>query len=161
MNGKRFRVDGGGQKLTDVELEEEVLSWIQQRRWNMLRASRKLIIFKAKSIYNEKCGDNEELKAGFIASNGWLMKFMKWNSLSMRRRKTIAQTQPARDVPGTSPEGPLKVLTSGTSRGPSGDSQGTNAKIDDLMKKLFFRCNSPCFTHLFLIFTGKTNIEKV
>ena len=26
-------------------------------------------------------------------------------------------TQPARDVPGTSPEGPLKVLTSGTSRG--------------------------------------------
>ena len=31
-------------------------------------------------------------------------------------------TQPARDVPGTSPEVPLKVLTSGTSRGPSGDS---------------------------------------
>ena len=64
-------------------------------------------------------------------------------------------TQLARDVPGTSPEGPLKVLTSGTSRGPSGDSQGTNTKIDDLMKKLFFRCNSPCFTHLFLFFTGK------
>ena len=31
-------------------------------------------------------------------------------------------SQPAHDVPGTSPEGPLKVLTSGTSRGPSGDS---------------------------------------
>ena len=28
--------------------------------------------------------------------------------------------QPARDVLGTSPEGPLKVLTPGTSRGPSG-----------------------------------------
>ena len=70
-------------------------------------------------------------------------------------------TQPARDVPWTSPEGPLKVLTSGTSRGPSGDSQGTNTKIDDLMKNLFFRCNSPCFTHLFLFFTGKTNIQKV
>ena len=69
-------------------------------------------------------------------------------------------SQPAHDVPGTSPEGPLKVLTSGTSRGPSGDSQGTNTKIDDLMKKLFFRCNSPCFTHLFLIFTEKTNIQK-
>ena len=94
MRGKRFRVDGGGQKLTDVELEE-VLSWIQQRRWNMLRASRKLIIFKAKSIYNEKCGNNEELKAGFVVSNGWLMKFMKWNSLSMRRRKTIAQKDPS------------------------------------------------------------------
>ena len=72
----------------------------------------------------------------------------------------IKVTQPARDVPGTSPEGPLKILTSGTSRGPSGDSQGTNTKIDDLMKKLFFRCNSPCFTHLFLLFTGKANIQR-
>ena len=30
-------------------------------------------------------------------------------------------TQPAHDAPGTSPEDPLKVLTSGTYRGPSGD----------------------------------------
>ena len=35
----------------------------------MLRFSRKLIKFKAKSIYDKKCGDNEELKAGFVASN--------------------------------------------------------------------------------------------
>ena len=33
-------------------------------------------------------------------------------------------------------------------------------KIDDLIKNLFFRCNSPCFTHLFLLFTEKTNIQK-
>ena len=57
----------------------------------MLRVSRELIMFKAKSIYDEKCGDNEELKAGFVASNGWLTKFMKRNNLSMRRRQTIAQ----------------------------------------------------------------------
>ena len=44
---------------------------------------------------------------------------------------------PARDIPGTSPEGPLKVLMSETSRGPSGDSQATNTKIDDLMKNSF------------------------
>ena len=82
MKEKRFRLDGGGRKLTDVELEE-VLSWIQQQRLNMLCVSKKLIIFKAKSIYDEKCGDNEELKAGFVASNGWLTKFMKRNNLSM------------------------------------------------------------------------------
>ena len=29
------------------------------------------------------------------------------------------------------------------------------------MKKVFFKCNSLCFTHLLLIFTGKTNIRKV
>ena len=41
----------------------------------MLRVSRKLIMFKAKSIYDEKCDDNEELKAGFVTSNGWIMIF--------------------------------------------------------------------------------------
>ena len=46
-------------------------------------------------------------------------------------------TQPERNVRGTSPEGPLKVLTSGASRGPSGDSQGTNKNIDNLMKNVF------------------------
>ena len=33
----------------------------------------------------------------------------------------IGNTRPARDAPGTSPEGSLNVLTSGTYRGPSGD----------------------------------------
>ena len=66
----------------------------------------------------------------------------------------------AHNVPGTSPEGPLKVLMTGTYRGSSCDSQGTNTKIDELMKKLFCRCNSPCITHLFLFFTGRTNIQK-
>ena len=69
-------------------------------------------------------------------------------------------TQPARDMSGTSPEGPVKILTSGTSSGPSGDSSGTNEKIDYLMKRVFFRCNSSCFTHLLLFFTGKTNMQE-
>ena len=68
--------------------------------------------------------------------------------------------QPAHEVPGTSPEGSLKVLTSGTYRRLSGDSQGTNTKIDDFMKKLFFRSNSPCIIYLFLLFTGRANIQK-
>ena len=58
-------------------------------------------------------------------------------------------SQLAHVVPGRSPEGLLKVLMSGTYGGPSADSQGTNTIIDDLMKKLFCRCNSPCITHLF------------
>ena len=46
MKEKRFRLDGGGRKITDAELEEEVLSWIQQRRSNMLRLSRSLSCLK-------------------------------------------------------------------------------------------------------------------
>ena len=69
----------------------------------------------------------------------------------------IENTHPTHDVPGTSPEGPLKVLTSGTYRGLS----GTNTKIDDFMKKLFFSSNSLCIIYLFLFFTVRTNIQKL
>ena len=95
MKGKRFRVEGGGRKLTDNELEDEVLNWIHRRRENMLRVSRKLIMFKAKAIFDEKCGDDEALKESFVASNGWLVKFMKRNHLSVPRRITIAQKNPS------------------------------------------------------------------
>ena len=72
-----------------------------------------------------------------------------------------SNTQPARDVLEKCPEGLLKVLTSVTSGRPSGDSQGTNTKIDDRMKRLCFRLNSPCFKYLFLFFfTEKKNIQK-
>ena len=55
----------------------------------------------------------------------------------------------------------LKVLTSETYRGPSGDSQETNTKIYDLLIKLHFRSNSPCILNLFLSFTGKTNVQML
>ena len=67
-------------------------------------------------------------------------------------------TQPAHNVLGTSLEGALKVLTPGTYRRPSGDSQETNTKIDDFMKKLFFRSKNPCIKYLFLFFIGRINI---
>ena len=72
----------------------------------------------------------------------------------------IGNTQLAHDVPGKSPEGLLMVLRSGTYKSPSEDSEGTNTKIDDFMKKLFFRNNSPCITYLLLYFTGRTTIQK-
>ena len=61
----------------------------------------------------------------------------------------IGSTQPAHGNPETSLEGPLKVLTSGTYRGPSEDSQGANTKIDiKNFKKLFCSSNSPWITYL-------------
>ena len=62
------------------------------------------------------------------------------------RNENKEGTQPAHDVLGTSPEGPLKVLTPKTYKAPSGDPQGTNTKTDNSMGKLLFRSNSPCIT---------------
>ena len=55
-------------------------------------------------------------------------------------------SEPAPDAPGSLPEGPPKALTSGTYTKPSQDSRGINAKIDDLIIKLYFSSNSPCIT---------------
>ena len=60
----------------------------------MLQVPRKLIMFKAKSTYDEKCGNNEAMKDAFIASNGCLVKFMSCNNLSLRKKTTIAQKDP-------------------------------------------------------------------
>ena len=67
-------------------------------------------------------------------------------------------TQSSRDIPWTSPEGPLRVQ--GTCRRPSGTLRGTNKEIDDLVKKVFFRYNSSCFAHPLMFFTGKINMQK-
>ena len=53
------------------------------------------MIAKTKQL-DEKYGNNEELKAGSVASNDWLTKFMKRNNLSMQKRITIAQEDPSR-----------------------------------------------------------------
>ena len=84
MKEKRQKLDGGRRKLTDQQLEEELLKWILERRSNMLRVSRKLIMFKAKSRFDEMCGENQALKDSFVASRGWLQGFMKRNHLLCR-----------------------------------------------------------------------------
>ena len=50
-----MRLDGAGRKLSDESLEEELLRWIHEGRARMLRVSRKLVMFKAKSIYDTNC----------------------------------------------------------------------------------------------------------
>ena len=50
----------------------------------------------------------------------------------------IGNTQPAHEVPETSPEGPLKVLMPGTSKVLSGDSQETNTKNEKIKNCFYF-----------------------
>ena len=52
------------------------------------RVSRKMIQNKAKEIYSS-VGDGAGKE--FVASRGWLQKFLKRNKLSLRRRTTMAQ----------------------------------------------------------------------
>ena len=71
-----------------------------------------------------------------------------WVIFILIEKIVIGNTQTAHDVQGTSPKGLLKVLKSETWSGLSGDFQGTDLKIHDFMRKLFFRSNCPCVTYL-------------
>ena len=92
---KRKRLEVGGRKLTDNDLEADFLEWIHERRANMLRVSRKLIMRKAKAIHDEASDGDLSMQGSFVASRGWLDKFIKQNGLSLRRRTTVAQKNPS------------------------------------------------------------------
>ena len=94
---KRKRLDGGGRKPLDQQMEEVLVEWIYDRRDKGLRVSRKLIMKKALFVYNEKAKENDsENSKTFVASTGWLQKFMHRNGLSLRRKTSVAQKDPSK-----------------------------------------------------------------
>ena len=86
----RKRLDGGGRNCLDAELEEEVACWVYSMRQKMLHVSRKMIMFKAKKIFDDKTTDPASRDA-FVASRGWCEKFMRRHGFSLRRKTTTAQ----------------------------------------------------------------------
>ena len=54
-----------------------------------------MISHKARAIHEQKC-KAVQLSPSFIASNGWVQKFMGRNGLSVRRRTTESQKDPER-----------------------------------------------------------------
>ena len=90
----RSRLEGGGRKVLQDDLDELLHEWIHGRRANGSRVSRKLMMLKAKQLYDEKCLESE--KDLLKATTGWLDKFMRRNGLSLRRKTTTAQQDPNR-----------------------------------------------------------------
>ena len=68
------------------------MSCTHDGRANILCVSRKLAIFKARSIYDENCGNSYAMRDAFIASNTWLVKFISRNKFSLQKKTTIAKT---------------------------------------------------------------------
>ena len=82
-------LEGGGRKITDEGMEEQLLEWIHGRRSNDLRVSRELIMVKTKCLDDKTCDKSENNV--FIASNGWLQKNFSRNRLTLSRKTTTVQ----------------------------------------------------------------------
>ena len=84
------RLEGGGRHVMHDAMEDELVRWITTQRAKSLRVSRKMIQSDARRIIQEE----EDSCTTFIASDGWLRKFLKRNRFSLRKRTTVAQKTP-------------------------------------------------------------------
>ena len=80
----RKRNEGGGRKPLDEGMEENLAEWIHDRRAKGLCVSGKLVCAKAKNIIQEI--DPKGDPRHFVASHGWLQKFMNRHSLSLQAK---------------------------------------------------------------------------
>ena len=69
------KLDGGGRKIKDMDLEEMFLEWISLQRSKNLRVSRKLIQKKPRIYAAEKAASKGQMN-DFCTSEGWLERFM-------------------------------------------------------------------------------------
>ena len=53
----RQKLEGGGRKCIDEDLEENLVIWIYEQRSKILHVSRKMIMFKANKMFDEKNDD--------------------------------------------------------------------------------------------------------
>ena len=91
---KNKRLEGSGRKPLGLQLENQLVEWIYDRRSNGLRVLRKLILAKGKYFYEIDCDESE--KSLFVASNGWVNNFMHGNGFSLHRKTTTVQRNPER-----------------------------------------------------------------
>ena len=70
------------EEALDSDMEEALFSWIMELRSRNLRVSRCMIRVQARTMSSVPT---------FMASRGWLERFMKRYSLSLRRKTTVCQ----------------------------------------------------------------------
>lgn len=86
----RARLTGGGRKKVSLELEKRLSEWIYSLRDKPNRVSRNMIKKKALEIY-PSVSDGGKM---FVASTGWLDRFLERNDLSLQHRTTMTQKDP-------------------------------------------------------------------
>ncbi|XP_044028000.1 uncharacterized protein LOC122864529 [Siniperca chuatsi] len=85
----RARLTGGGRKKVSLELERRLSQWIYSMLDKHNRVSRNMIKKKALEIY-PSVSDGGKM---FVASTGWLQRFLQRNDLSLRRRTPMSQEE--------------------------------------------------------------------
>lgn len=92
-DGTSKRLKGGGRKPFDYSFDDELVQWIIQMRERRLCVSRKMLMKKAAELFATEYQQKHPSKS-FVASIGWLNKFLSRNHISLRRKTTVGQKLP-------------------------------------------------------------------
>ena len=76
------RLGGGGRKPLSAPIENQLVDFLAAKRQDRRRVTRKAIAREAIRLHREVGNET------FVASDGWLAKFMRRNKISLRRRTT-------------------------------------------------------------------------
>lgn len=98
-SGKKCRLEGAGRKPALEELEQSLHKKIQEMREKRTRVSIKFIQLEARKMFQDLVEKGEAATDSFVASNGWLEKFMSRYRLTLRRRTTVCQKLPHELLP--------------------------------------------------------------
>uniref|UniRef100_A0A8P4FYH3 HTH CENPB-type domain-containing protein n=2 Tax=Dicentrarchus labrax TaxID=13489 RepID=A0A8P4FYH3_DICLA len=91
---RRARLTGGGRKKLSVELERRLAEWISSMKEEHCRVSRNMIKKKALEIYPSVSDGGKT----FVASTGWLQKFLERNATTFRHPVTLTEQLSAKLV---------------------------------------------------------------
>ena len=85
------RLPGAGGKPRMGDLEEHLIAYIDAMRTRNLRVTCRVIQSKARELYASRTASGPGSSKPFVASRGWLRRFLERWELSLRRRTTMGQ----------------------------------------------------------------------
>ena len=87
---KLFRLEGNGRKIKHDEVEAGVLQFFKEMQDKKLHATGGRLRHKARETYlNLSAGTDTEKERQFVASEGWMTKFLDRNGLVLRQSTTV------------------------------------------------------------------------
>jgi len=91
-SSKKIRLEGGGRRLTNPKLEEELADWVRKERLKKNPVSRKMLRLQAYRL-------QEDTDKKLVITDSWLDRFMNRHEFSLRRKTTVCQKDPVQFIP--------------------------------------------------------------
>jgi len=89
---KRIRLDGGGRRITNPDVELQLANWVRLQRSRKHPVSRRLLRIEAHRV-------QEDCETKVVITESWIDRFLERHLFSLRRKTTACQKDPQDLIP--------------------------------------------------------------